>query len=284
MGALLGLILGCGLLLVVQAWTRTPGPSRRGSRLGRLGLLLRQAGVDGVTPARLVASCAGVALVAGAGMLVVSRTATIAVAFALLAGWAPVAVVRRRAVRRQAAVRGCWPDVIDDLASSVRAGLALGEALADVGRAGPEPLRPAFTRFAADLRATGRYGEALDTLKADLADPVADRVVESLRLAREVGGTDLGRVLRTLSAALREDLRLRGEVAARQSWTVNGARLAVAAPWLVLAFLSLRPEAVAAYGTAAGAAVLAAVGALSLVAYRAMLRLGRLPAERRVLA
>ena len=36
--------------------------------------------------------------------------------------------------------------------------------------------------------------------KADLADPVGDRVVEALRIAREVGGGDLGRMLRAAVA------------------------------------------------------------------------------------
>ena len=74
----------------------------------------------------------------------------------------------------------------------------------------------------------------LDRLKDRLADPVGDRVVEGLRIAREVGGGDLGRLLRNLSGYLRDDARTRSELEARQAWTVNGARLAVAAPWLVL--------------------------------------------------
>ena len=108
-------------------------------------------------------------------------------------------------------------------------------------------------------------------------------LVETLRLAREVGGSDLGRLLRTLSAFLREDARTRGELESRQAWAVNAARLAVAAPWLVLALLSLRPEAVEAYDSTAGLVVLATGGALSVVAYRLMVRIGRLPREERVL-
>ena len=86
-----------------------------------------------------------------------------------------------------------------------------------------------------DYRATGRFHDCLDRLKDRLSDPVADRIIESLRIAREVGGSDLGRLLRTLSAFLREDARTRAELETRQSWTVNAARLAVAAPWIVLA-------------------------------------------------
>jgi tight adherence protein B len=152
-----------------------------------------------------------------------------------------------------------------------------------LGVRGPEPLRPAFDRFAADYRATGRFGECLDRLKAQLADPVADRIVESLRVAREVGGTDLGRLLRTLSQFLREDARTRAELETRQGWTVSAARLALAAPWVVLALLALRAETVRAYDSPAGVAVLAVGGGLSLMAYRVMLRIARLPEEGRVL-
>jgi tight adherence protein B len=102
-------------------------------------------------------------------------------------------------------------------------------------------------------------------------------------MAREVGGSDLGHLLRTLSAFLREDARTRAELETRQGWTVNAARLAVAAPWIVLSLLALRPEAVAAYNTTEGAAVLAVGGAMCVLAYRVMLRIGRLPDEERVL-
>ena len=82
---------------------------------------------------------------------------------------------------------------------------------------------------------------------------------------------------------LREDMRTRGELEARQSWTVNGAKVAVAAPWLVLALLATRPQAAAAYATTAGAVVLLVGAVVSVVAYRLMLRLGRLPEEERTL-
>lgn len=66
-------------------------------------------------------------------------------------------------------------------------------------------------------------------------------------------------------------------------WAVNAARLALAAPWIVLGFLALRPETVAAYDSAGGVAVLAIGGAVSLAAYRLMIRIARLPQETRVL-
>ena len=135
--------------------------------------------------------------------------------------------------------------------------MALPEALAQLADRGPEALRPAFAAFGEDYRLTGRFQDSLTRLKERLSDPVGDRLVESVRIAREVGGSDLGRLLRTLSTFLREDARTRAEMETRQSWTVNAARLAVAAPWVVLGMLSTRPESVQAYSTGLGAMVLA---------------------------
>jgi len=191
--------------------------------------------------------------------------------------------VARRARSRTAVRRDLWPDVVDNLASAVRAGLSLPEALSQLGERGPAPLRAEFVAFGRDYAATGRFGECLDRLKDRLADPVGDRIVEALRLAREVGGSDLGRLLRSLSQFLRDDARARAELVTRQGWTVNAARLALAAPWVVLALLSLRPETVAAYDSAQGVAVLAVGGAVSVLAYRLMVRIGRLPDDERVL-
>jgi len=165
----------------------------------------------------------------------------------------------------------------------VRAGLSLPEAVTQLGERGPAPLRADFAAFGRDYAATGRFGDCLDRLKDRLDDPVADRIVEALRLAREVGGSDLGRLLRNLSQFLRDDARTRAELVTRQGWTVNAARLALAAPWVVLALLSLRPETVAAYDNPTGVAVLAVGGGVSVLAYRLMVRIGRLPEDERVL-
>jgi tight adherence protein B len=283
-GALAGLLFGLGLFLVWRSFTpRAATRPGRVSRRDRVADLLTQAGIDSATPAGLVATCAGVGLLAVVVVLAVSRSPTISVAFGVMASYAPVALVRHRARQRRAELRDLWPEAVDNLASGVRAGLSLPEALAQLGVRGPAELRRPFARFGEDYRATGRFYDCLDRLKVALADPVGDRIVESLRMARQVGGSDLGRLLRTLSAFLREDARTRAELETRQGWTINAARLAVAAPWIVLAMLALRPEAVQAYDTTAGLVVIAVGGGLCAVAYRVMVRIGRLPEEERVL-
>ena len=284
-GVVVGLLLGVGAACCW--WACWPQPARAPGRADRwrdgVADALVQSGVRGLTPRGLVLVSVAVATVVAFVVLGVSGSPSIAVCFALLAGSAPLAGVRGRARRRRTSTRELWPEAVDHLASGVRAGLSLPQALGALAQRGPVELRPAFAAFAEDYRATGRFAPALDALKDRMADPVGDRVVEALRITREVGGSDLGRLLRTLSTFLREDVRTRSELEARQSWTVNGARLAVAAPWGVLGLLATRPEAVDAYDRPAGALVLAVGLVCSLVAYRLMVRIGRLPEDERVL-
>lgn len=285
MGAFLGLLCGVGLALIWRSGSRRP-PRRtrtRSSWQQRMSEILAQAGIESVSPNQLLASSVGLALAVFLFTAAISRAFTIACAFAIFAALGPVSLVRHRQRKRRTDLRDLWPEAVDNLASAVRAGLSLPEALTQLGLRGPAELRRPFQRFGEDYRASGRFAQCLDRLKAALADPTGDRIVESLRLARDVGGTDLGRLLRTLSAFLREDARTRAELETRQGWSVNGARIAVAAPWLLLAALSLHPEAVRAYNSTAGALVIAVGGVLSLLAYRVMIRIGRLPVEERVL-
>jgi tight adherence protein B len=283
-GAALGLGTGVGLVLVWLGLTSPRQAAAASPAPGRTRGLLDRAGLPGTTVGSVWALCCGTALVAFLAVQVLSRTVTVAVTFGALAGYLPMATLAGRARRRRRDLAEVWPEAVDNLASAVRAGMSLPEALAQLGHRGPEPLREAFSAFGIDYQVTGRFAESLDRLKQRLADPVGDRVVEGLRIAREVGGGELGGLLRNLSTFLREDARTRSELEARQAWTVNGARLAVSAPWLVLLLLCFQREVVARYASPAGVLVMGVGAALCLLAYRLMVRIGRLPEERRVLS
>lgn len=286
-GAFLGLITGLGLLAIWWSmWEQEETAPRRG-RIARWMDDLRddliKVGLDTVPPAAVPALSAGLGLVVTAVLWAVSSAVVPSFAIGLVTTALPVLVLRSAAKRRTTAMREVWPEAVDHINSAIRAGLSLPEALVQLSRKGPEELRPAFTEFALDYQASGDFAACLDRLKIRLADPVGDRIVEALRITRDVGGTDLGALLRTLSAFLREDSRTRAELEARQSWTVNAARLALAAPWIVLALMSTRPEAAQAYDSAAGILMIIVGGALSLVAYRVMLLIAQLPQDERVL-
>ena len=241
MGALVGLGVGAGLLLVWSAFTvptrSLADPGRRGRLADAPRERRRDVGVDDgirgpVRGARCghhrgwSRSCRG--------------PPPVAVAFGVMATYLPVALVRSRARRRLAGVRrgvagGRRQPGLRGPGRSVparRAGRARG------ARAGA-----AACRRSPSSRSTTRSpaGSARAWTVSRTGSPTRSVTgsIEGLRIAREVGGGQLGRLLRNLSGYLRDEARTRSEMESRQAWTVNGARLAVAAPWLVLLIMSV---------------------------------------------
>lgn len=266
-GTLIGLIFAAGLLLAATAGHRPVAALSPGSRAARNRWVLAAAfGVSAATVGLLVT---GLPVVAGLSFVV-----------GLLI---PRLLQGRRDRRRRDERRAAWPDAIDNLCAGVTAGLSLADAVCGIGISGPECLRADFRDFAGDYRLLGNFNKSVVSLRDRLADPVADRVVEALLTARELGGRDLGQILRALGDFVRQELRLRGEAEARRSWTVNGARLAAIAPWAVLALLSSRPGTVEAFRTPPGSIVLGATATVTVIAYWLMIKIGRLPEEPRVL-
>ncbi|WP_404475463.1 type II secretion system F family protein [Microbacterium aerolatum] len=283
MTLLLGAALAAGLLLCASPWLwpareRVERQERRDDRLTRL---MGEAGLASVERHRVIAVMLVLALLAAAVAWLITGIPVLAVLAALAAGAAPIAFLRARRLRLLKARRQMWPDVCDLLVAAIRVGLSLPDAVASLADSAPAAVRPAFVVFARDLRATGRFETSIDRLKTTLADPIADRIIEALKMARQVGGTELTSVLRALSSSVRADATLRGEVEAKQSWIRGAAVLGVVAPWVILALLALRPEGAQAYASPEGVMVIIGGAIVSVIAFRIMIRIGRLPEPRR---
>lgn len=278
-----GLLLGVGLLLVASPllWPRTASARPRRSPLDGWRIRLAQAGLGRVAVGVPIAVSILAGLVAGAVVLAIAPVPALALGAAGLGAAVPLAVLSARARALRKTLRLAWPDLVDHLVSGIRAGLPLAEAVGALAEVGPPETRAAFRTFERRAMGSGNLASALDGLKADLADPIADRIVETLKMAREVGGSELPSVLRALATSLRADAAVRSEVEARQSWVRGAARLGVVAPWVVLLLLASRPEAAASYNSPAGLVLLGVGLAVTVIAYRAMIALGRLPDERR---
>ncbi|MCK2024617.1 type II secretion system F family protein [Microbacterium sp. kSW2-24] len=278
----LGALLAAGALLCLSPWLWPPGaPKSTTPRRGHLTRLVAEAGIGALTPRAVLTGMIAAALAAAAAAWLISGLPVLALLAGLAAGSAPIGYLRGRRLRLRRLRRQLWPDVCDLLIASIRVGLSLPDAVGALEDSAPAMLRPAFAVFAHDVRATGRFETSLDRLKDTLADPIGDRIIETLRMARQVGGTELTGVLRALAASVRADAALRGEVEARQSWIRGAAVLGAVAPWVILGLLVMRPEGAEAYGTPEGVLVICLGAAVSTVAFRVMVRIGRLPEPRR---
>ena len=280
--ALVAAVAALGIVLLYSGLTVPSAPSSRRLWGRRLDDLVRESGVKRMSVSGLIAMCSGLWLVSLVAVAGLTSSLVVAAAVSLGAAWVPVSWLSARRNRRRRGFREAWFDAIAGLIAGVRAGVSLPESCLALVDRGPHEFRPGFTAFAAAYRASGSFAAGLDRLREELADPIADRVIAALAMAHEVGGTDLVRVLRTLGDFVREDVRVRKEIEARWSWTLTAARVAAAAPWIVLVMMSTRPEAAAAYNSTAGVTVVGAGAALTIAGYRLMLRAARLPDHRRL--
>src|SRR5690242_17930117 len=110
MGIFVGLLLGIGLFLCFVA--RPADRPAKDQKAQQLQALLREAQLPNVRPAQLIAASGGGALVAGAVVLTVSSTWSVAAVFAGFGAAAPWLLLRRRVLRSRRERRELWPYVI----------------------------------------------------------------------------------------------------------------------------------------------------------------------------
>ena len=213
--------------------------------------------------------------------LLVGSLAGLPVAVSLAVGAGPIAWAegRRRVLRRRATVRlsSRWPDFL----ALVRGRIATGEPLPDAVRVAARSMGDAFVSL--DRPWGGSFAEGLADLQMEWADPLADRVLTTIRIAAETGGAYVDSVLSSLSLSLSDEIRLRRAHEAAVTQQQMTAGVALVAPWLILVLsLTTNPQASAEFSTARGHAVLAIGAGATLVGFALARRAVRLSDPPRV--
>lgn len=152
-------------------------------------------------------------------------------------GWCGCIVFRRfRTSRRQAAFEAQLPDALQLLAASLRAGLALNASMTTLVREGIEPVSSEFARTLQEMRLGATLEDALDGVAYRTASGDMALVAVAIRTAREVGG-NLAEVLQTTASTMRERAEVRGQVRTLSAEGRFSARVLVALPLLMTAYL-----------------------------------------------
>ena len=288
MTLLISLLAAVATYLLVTGLTRTTSPTRRTRTVRRnarpsLDVRLRQAGVT-LSPSRYRATVA--ASIVGTFLVGYGLTGTLALGVipAAVVGFAPRAYYRRRQRKALTARMAAWPEAIRDVLSHLTVGSTLHAALVQLGRSGPEPLRPVWRRYAVNASVL-EVPAALDEARAELADPVSDRVVEAFAAAHERGQSVVVDVLRTLADDVTKDLQLNEQIVTNQTEVRAQAVVAALLPFFVLAVLVSTNDGFREfYRTTAGFVVICLGAAMAFLGWKLISALGRLPAEPRVLA
>jgi tight adherence protein B len=235
MAALFALVGAYGVFLVYTAvvfrWRGVglgPAVSRRAPKR-RTQDWLAQAGLDDVRPREFVAVTVALFVLGAALAFALFGGVLPALVAGAFASTLPVTSYRSRRQRHRSEAREAWPRMIEEMRIQTGSlGRSIPQALFEVGRRGPEELRPAFAAAEREWRLSTDFPRTVATLKDRLADASADATLETLLVAHEVGGSNLDGRLGALIEDRLQDLHGRKDARAKQA----GVRFT---RWFVLA-------------------------------------------------
>lgn len=243
---------------------------------------LEAAGLSRFSPFQAVASCLALsACIASWVQLSFGVVGLSLFAFLAVIGFA-IEGLRIAANTRSEQLAKLWPEVLDSLQSASSSGIGIIDSLDQIARTGPTRLRPAFVELVERIDKGIGIESSLDWFKSQFGQPQADRLVELIRVVQQSGGVGYLETLKDQSGRTRSEIALWGELESKQGWVTGTAKLAIVAPWIIVATLSSRPENVAIYNTSEGLTILVFGLLVSLVAYRLVNLMGSLTKPRRV--
>lgn len=179
--------------------------------------------------------------------------------------------VRARARSRQAAFNKQLPVALQIMATSLRSGFGIMEAVATVSREMDDPLAGEFGQIIDQARVGGSFeaGVAAMVARVDSAD--LRIVARALEIHRKVGG-DLASILDSVAGTMREREELRGHITALTAQQRLGGMIVGLLPaWVVGFFLVVNPEFISPlWEEPLGRVLLAAGAAMEVVAFLAM--------------
>jgi Flp pilus assembly protein TadB len=216
----------------------------------------------------LLGSC--VAVVIAAAVSVLTGNVIVGVLVGALAGWLGMRMLLSFLIRRR---RGAFaeqlPDMLQLLASSLRSGFSLPQALDAVVREAAQPAAGEFGRALAEARLGADLEDCLETIADRMGSDDLRWTIMAIRIQRGMGG-NLAEVLTTTVSTIRERGYLRRQVQALSADGRLSAYILIALPVVIGAFMFVaRPSYMRPLYTThvgelmlVGAIVLEAIGAV----------------------
>ncbi|MCS7040223.1 MAG: type II secretion system F family protein [Caldilineales bacterium] len=204
--------LGAGPQWRAASTTATPSPAAGAGRWRRLSLVQRAeadliAADSKLTVREYFLTRIGLALV---GLLLAwlgTRQVPVGLLAALIGWVAPALQLRRRRAARLRQFEDNFPNVLDLLVGSLRAGQGLLHAIQIVAQEMPEPVASEFDRVVRETSLGYSLQDALDHLVERVGSEDLHMTVTAIQINYEVGG-NLAEVLHTISETIRDRLRL----------------------------------------------------------------------------
>lgn len=178
---------------------------------------------------------------AGTAVLIWALTGSLVlpVLAALIGAGAPFVVLDNQITRRTTAFMEQLPDTLSMLASSLRAGYGLVQAINTVVRDAPDPTAEEFSRALTETRLGMPVDEALTGIAERIGSEDFAWVVIAINIQAEVGG-NLAELLETVAGTLRERAQVRRQVRTLSAEGRLSAIVLIALPFLIGAWIFLQ--------------------------------------------
>ena len=177
-----------------------------------------------------------------------------------------------------------WAADLEMLASAMGAGLSNGESIAVLSQRSSASWRGTFQLLNQKFEQRSNLSVALSETKQAVADLRFDLLAELMIAHNQLGGPGLVDSILRSAAGARLRAAAHEDVQARLRAVLAVTRLGVVSPWLMALLLSSRRENLDAFLTGSGPLILAIGATLTLVAWRMVVLIAKLPAPLRGLA
>ncbi|MDP9350306.1 MAG: hypothetical protein M3P51_02005 [Chloroflexota bacterium] len=279
---LASLIYGAAVWLIYDDLTVPPKPPLP-TREGSTRRLLARSGLPGTRPRDFVLFSVACALAAGTIAQIWPGWGVLSLCAAVVGGMSPYVGHTWRERRRRERLQRALAEAIEQLRDSMRTKPSIEAGLRVLAASGPEMLRPEFVRLARRIPFEG-FAPAVEEMRGRLAHPLADMLCKTLVFGDRLGPGQVTGVLEQLARSTRARMRVQEEIGAYQSKNVLSARIIALLPLVLLLLIKrVNAEYLAFYDTFGGQVVLLICAALLAAGYYCMIRLSRLPEDRRVL-
>jgi tight adherence protein B len=172
---------------------------------------------------------------------------------------------------------------VEMFASALTASLSLPQALVLMSTRASVSWRAVFNYISEKVELVGLYA-AVGMAKHEIKDHRFDLLLEVIAAETRFGNTNISSTLLNHAARLRRSLAVRVQVHEKIRAVKGVARIAIAAPWLVLLVICSRSESLEAFVSISGLSVLGFGAASCWLAWWIMSRLARLSQPTRTLA
>ena len=144
----------------------------------------------------------------------------------------PMGLVRYYRARRIARFNTQLTDALQQMSNALRAGLTFQQAMEQVGRESPAPLRQEFGLFVKEVKLGVPVELGLTNMAARVGSEDLELVATSTNIARQLGG-NMAEIFETIAATIRERFRLEGKINSltsqgkMQGWVVSSLPVAI---------------------------------------------------------